>query len=227
MDLQESAARFNVIDLIREIRQSPTDLGCSSPKQCFPYVQTFYTPKNKEKSVFSYSNRLGVNFIHDDTLRFKKPSFSVNRMFKSSDNPTRELTPLISKSTRRPFNAKKTFLTTFNRLDSPQVDKETTFKNFLIHKVQPRLHKPPNKSGRIKPIIMIHHERLSPDILKINKIYHSAPSPLKFEDKLLSRNNISQGKQRRLVIELEGVVRLDESLASFENQGLGPSNNKL
>ena len=216
MDLEENAIRFNVIDLIREIRQSPVDLGCSSPKQCFPYVQTFYTPKNKEKSVFSYSNRLGVNFIHDDTLRFKKPSFSVNRMFKSSDSPT-----------RRPFNAKKTFLTTFNRLDSPQFDKETSFKNFLIQKVHPRLQKPPNKSARIKPIIMIHQERLSPDILKINKIYHSSPHPLKTEEKFLYRSNISQNKQKRLVIELEGVIRLDESMASFENQGLGPSKNKL
>lgn len=219
MDNEENAARFNIVDLIREIRQTPADLRCSSLKQCFPYVQAFYTPKHKENSVFSYSNKLGTHFIYDDTLRFKKPSFSVNRMFRSIDSPVRGLTPLLPKSNRKTFNQRRTFLKGFNRIDSPKIDKETNSKIVLMQKGKPRLQRSSNKSSRIKPLVLVNHERLSPEILQINKIHKSSPSPFKGEDKALNMNNPKKAKKRRLVIEIEGILPLDESFSSFDKTG--------
>ena len=219
MDIDENAARFNIVDLIREIRQTPVDLRCSSPKQCFPYVQTFYTPKHKEKSVFSYSNNLGTNFIHDNTLRFKKPSFSINRMLKSTDSPARGLTPLLPKSTRKTFNPRISFLKSFNRINSPKIDKQKSSKNIRLQRVGPRLRRPSNKSSRIKPMALISHERLSPEILKINKIHNYSPSSFKGEEKTLHVSYFSQANKRRLVIDIEGILPLEESFSSFEKLG--------
>jgi hypothetical protein len=220
MDLDENSSQFNMIDLIREIRSTPADLSPSSAKQCFPYLQTFYTPKEKEKAVFSYSNRLGINFTHNDTLKFSKPFFSVGRMFKSIESPTRIATPAYKRSSSKPFSAKKTFLTSFQRIGLPQ-NKETSFKNFFIQKIQPRLRKPSNKSTRLKRIVLENSERLSPDILKINKIFHVTQNS-KNDERCLSRIEMNKNKQKKIVIELDGVLRLDESETSFNKSGSLP-----
>jgi len=219
MEIDEDCIPLNVIELIRNIQKSGSTPNQNSHKQCFPYLETFCTPSMKENHKFSNNNRLGNNFIYTDTLKFKDCSYPLNRLFKNCE-PCAKLfsSSTIKKKDSRPLTVKKSILSYMPRVFSPVSGKDSP-QGFFLKKIEPKIRKSLSKESKIKPIFLNESCRMTPDVLRISKISRLNSKNLNSAKKSLPRMPASKSisKNRRLVIELESVEKLDDSMKSFPN----------
>lgn len=220
MEIDEDCIPLNVIELIRNIQKSGSTPNRNSQKHCFPYLETFCTPSIKENHQFSKSNRFGNNFIYSDTLKFRDNSYSLNRLFKNCDFSTKVLRSPSKKKESRPLTVKRSILNHVTRVYSP-ISGNDSPQGFLLKKIEPRIRKSISKWSKIKPIFSNGSNRMTPDILKINKISRLNSENLKPIEKSATRAPASKSKprpkpkNRRLVIELESVGMLDDSMKNL------------
>lgn len=214
MEVEDEVSPLNVIEVIRNIQKNGKSPNQHESRQCFPYLETFYTPTMKENHKFSNSNRFRSGFIYSDTLRFKDKAYSLNRLFKNCEIRSKNLTPSYKTNNSRPLTVKKE-----NIYGIPKVTARVTAndspKSFVLNKFNSRIRKSISKGSRMKPILPTESNRVTPDMLIINKI--SGEKLELAKNSRLSKLTTPSNKtnHRKLVIELDTVEILDESVKSF------------
>lgn len=214
MEVEQEVSPLNVIEVIRNIQKSGRSPNQCEAKQCFPYLETFYTPNLKENHKFSNSNRFRSGFIYSDTLRFKDKAYSLNRLFKNCEIRSKNLTPVYKTNFSRPMTVRKENVYSMPRVMAKVAANESP-KSFVLNKISSRIRKSISKGSRIKPILPSESNRMSPDMLIINKIPGEKLEIAKNSrtSKLATPSN--KANHRKLVIELETVEMMNDSMISF------------